>query len=170
MAVQAVGLKTHIWNNNIKSMLFLLIYPILITATYLFLLGTFFFIIYLLLSGDEAVNDGSAFVFWKVYKYLALKYWYIPYIIISIFLLIVFYKHKDQLNVHPGYIAITRKKHRDLYETLENLCISRGLSMPFFFILKDRSCNAYSSGLSKHTYKIVLTYGLLQKLNKKEVE
>jgi hypothetical protein len=35
MALGVVGLKTFIWNNRIKSFVFLLLYPLIITVIYI---------------------------------------------------------------------------------------------------------------------------------------
>lgn len=169
MAVQVIGLKTHIWNNNIKSFLFLVIYPFFFTIVYaifLFLLVGVFAIAKEEYGYDILGTTGGA----EFVKNAIIHYWYVPHIVILIFLLVVYYSNLNRLDIGANYIPITHKKHKELYQTLENLCISRGLSTPHFFILKDRACNAYTAGLSTHTYKVVVTYGLLRKLNKKEVE
>jgi heat shock protein HtpX len=53
---------------------------------------------------------------------------------------------------------------------LENLCISRGLPMPYFQIIENDALNAFASGINQKTYSITVTRGLLNKLEKDELE
>jgi len=164
MAVSAVGLKTQIWNNNIKSLLFLLLYPVVITTAYISALA----VIFLYLAFDSHNNRNTDY--FGIFHKIALDYWYIPYALILIFLLIVFIYNRNRMDMPADMQPVTRQNNPRLYDFLENLCISRGLSMPYFFIQDHPSCNAYTTGLTPTTYRIVVTSGLLEKLNADEVE
>ncbi len=165
MAMSAVGLKTHIWNNNIRSLLFLLLYPVVITATYISLLAVIFMSLDYNLRGKVKSID-----YLSIFKTTVVDYWYIPYGFVFIFLLIVISYNHNQVDRDPDMQAVSRISHPKLSSLLENLCISRGLAMPHFFIQNHDSCNAYTSGLSDNTYQIVVTSGLLEKLNEDELQ
>ncbi len=165
MAVSAVGLKTHIWNNNLKSVLFLLLYPVVITATYMSLLAVIFV--------SVAFNFRDSFKsanYFSIFKTVVLDYWYIPYGIVFVFLLIVLCCNYNKMDKDPNIQTVSRASNPDLYRLLESLCISRGLATPHFFIHNHASCNAYTSGLTKSTYQIVITAGLLEKLDSEELK
>jgi heat shock protein HtpX len=165
MAANSVGLKTHIWNNNIRSLLFLLLYPIVITATYMSLLAVIF--MSLAYSFRDSVKSID---FLSIFLAIVLEYWYIPYGLVFTFLLLVFVYNYDRVNKSFDMNLVTRINNSNLYSLLENLCISRGLSMPHFFIKTHDSCNAYTSGLTTDSYQIVVTSGLLEKLNQEEIK
>ena len=52
-----------------------------------------------------------------------------------------------------------------LYNLLENLCISRGITMPKLHIADDDALNAFATGLNEKQYSITVTRGLIDALN-----
>jgi heat shock protein HtpX len=65
---------------------------------------------------------------------------------------------------------VTREENPDLYHLVENLCIGAGMPVPRIYIIDDTAPNAFATGRDpKHAY-IVVTKGLLQKLDKLELE
>src|SRR5262249_54463447 len=52
----------------------------------------------------------------------------------------------------------------------ENLCISRGITMPALRIIETDGLNAFATGLHKGQYSITVTRGLMQTLNEEELE
>lgn len=165
MALHAVGLKTQIWNNNIKSFLFLLCYPFIITFTYVAILGIVLFYV----AMDFHAHTSTAELT-KLFQSLVLDYWYVPYVLTILFLAGMFWYNHNRLDIGKGMHIVTREGKPELYGMLENLCISRGLPVPYFFIQQHPSCNAYTTGLSPSSYRIVVTSGLLEKLSPDEVE
>lgn len=67
---------------------------------------------------------------------------------------------------HP----VTRAEAPELYNLLENLCISRGLPTPTLRIVETDAMNAFATGLNQKQYSISVTRGLLQALNRRELE
>jgi heat shock protein HtpX len=65
---------------------------------------------------------------------------------------------------------LTRKDNPEIYNLLENLCISRGMAMPMLNIIEDEALNAFASGTNPKQYTITLTRGLINALNKQELE
>lgn len=60
--------------------------------------------------------------------------------------------------------------NRDLYHTVENLSITAGLPMPRIYIINDPSPNAFATGRDKEHAVVAVTTGLLQILDKTELE
>jgi heat shock protein HtpX len=58
----------------------------------------------------------------------------------------------------------------DLYHVVENLCIGSGLPMPKIYIIDDTAPNAFATGRDPQHATVVVTSGLLQKLDKLELE
>jgi heat shock protein HtpX len=57
-----------------------------------------------------------------------------------------------------------------LYNLVEGLCIASGLPAPRLYIIEDDAPNAFSAGLNPKRAAIVVTTGLLEKLNRMELE
>lgn len=57
-----------------------------------------------------------------------------------------------------------------LVRTVENLCIGAGLPMPQLAIVESRATNVYSTGLEPDKATLVVTSGLLEALDRRELE
>ncbi len=60
--------------------------------------------------------------------------------------------------------------NKELYRIVENLCITAGLPMPNVYIINDTAPNAFATGRDPEHAVIAVTTGILQKLNKTELE
>jgi heat shock protein HtpX len=69
-----------------------------------------------------------------------------------------------------GAQPVTRQEEPRLYNLLENLCISRGITMPTLRIADDDALNAFATGLNQKQYSITVTRGLINALNDQEIE
>jgi heat shock protein HtpX len=65
---------------------------------------------------------------------------------------------------------IKHDENPDLYNIVENLCIGSGLPMPKIYIIEDTAPNAFATGRDPQHATVVVTSGLLQKLDKLELE
>jgi len=65
---------------------------------------------------------------------------------------------------------IDLKSHKDLYRIVENLCIAGGLPLPKIYIIDDSAPNAFATGRDPKHASIAFTTGILDKLNKQELE
>lgn len=159
----AYGLQTHIWNNNWKTVLLMAGFPVL-----LLLLTYALFLLFAGFAGYSA--DGSAvgpFVWagqalagaWPFAIAGALLWFGIAY---------VFYQ--NMIDAATGAHKVERTQEPKLYNLLENLCISRGVTMPALRVMETESLNAFATGLHKGQYSITVTRGLMHALNDKELE
>ncbi len=57
-----------------------------------------------------------------------------------------------------------------LYNTIENLCIGSGLPMPKVYVIEDGAMNAFATGRDPDHASVAITRGLLEKLDKLELE
>ncbi len=69
-----------------------------------------------------------------------------------------------------GAKEVTHENARDLYHVVENLCITAGLPNPKIYIIQDSAPNAFATGRDKDHAVIVFTTGILEKLEKPELE
>ena len=80
-----------------------------------------------------------------------------------------FFSDKIVLGI-SGAKPISEKDNRELYRLVENLCIATGLPTPKIYVLEDSAPNAFATGRDPKHAAICFTTGILQKLNKQELE
>jgi heat shock protein HtpX len=69
-----------------------------------------------------------------------------------------------------GARAVDITTDRQLFQLMENLCIATGLPMPKLYVIEDTAPNAFATGRDPEHAVICVTTGLLQKLDKRELE
>jgi heat shock protein HtpX len=69
-----------------------------------------------------------------------------------------------------GAKEITKDQHRELYLMVENLSITAGIPMPKVYVMNDPSPNAFATGRDPEHASIAVTTGLMQIMNKQELE
>jgi heat shock protein HtpX len=67
------------------------------------------------------------------------------------------YFQKQILFSFTGSREIERKENPELYNIVENLCISRGIPMPKIGIIDDGSMNAFATGWSEKNSYVVFS-------------
>ena len=65
---------------------------------------------------------------------------------------------------------IKKEDSPEVYRLVENLCIASGLPLPKIYVLEDTAPNAFATGRNPKHAAIAFTTGILQKLNKQELE
>ncbi len=69
-----------------------------------------------------------------------------------------------------GAKLVTHDNARETYHIVENLCITAGLPAPKIYIIEDTAPNAFATGRDPAHGVICLTTGIIQKLEKSELE
>jgi heat shock protein HtpX len=67
---------------------------------------------------------------------------------------------------HP----VSKESELELYRIVENLCITAGLPMPKIYIMDESAPNAFATGRDPEHAVIVFSRGLLEKLERSEIE
>jgi heat shock protein HtpX len=88
----------------------------------------------------------------------------------ALWVVIAYYFHQDMIDALTGGRDVQRAEQPRLYNILENLCISRGITMPKLKIMESDALNAFATGMSAKQYSITVTTGLLNRLNDAEIE
>ncbi|MDY0009067.1 MAG: M48 family metallopeptidase [Bdellovibrionales bacterium] len=183
MIFRSAGLATHIMNNQIKSVLLLAGFPVLL----MLLLGGFFVSMNALtLSKDyspsaQSYYTSSAYnapsgssINWNsvMQKSTAQMIDHAPLAIgaAAIWFIIAWFFHGRMISAAAGSKPVTRAQMPKIYNMLENLCISRGIAMPKFEVIDSPALNAFAAGINEKTYKIVLTRGIIESLQDDELE
>lgn len=79
------------------------------------------------------------------------------------------YSDKIVLKLHKAKPA-TREEYFDLWNITENLSITAGLPMPKLYVITDSAPNAFATGRNKEHAVVCVTTGLLEILDRTELE
>ena len=80
-----------------------------------------------------------------------------------------YYSDKIALAVSQA-CEIDRKNYPELYTLIDNLCIGAGVPAPKIYLINDSAPNAFATGRDPQHSAIAVTNGLLQKLDRRELE
>ncbi len=156
----AYGLYTHIQSNKRRSVALLI---------------GLFFLVYLLvyagaLIGEALTIDAAPDVL--VRRALTDALYAAPWATLgtAIWILIAYKFHQAMIDAVTGGREVTRQQQPRLYNLLENLCISRGITVPKLKMIEDASLNAFATGMNDRQYSITVTSGLVDALDDAEVE
>jgi heat shock protein HtpX len=69
-----------------------------------------------------------------------------------------------------GAIPAEKKRYFDLYTVTENLCLATGLPMPKLYVIHDSAPNAFATGRNPKNAVVCVTTGLLQILDRSDLE
>ena len=157
----AYGLYTHIQSNRVRSIflligLFVLVY--VLTYAGALIAGVF-------LEPDQSYDWYMTRAMWDT-KQAA------PYVTVGTiaWVLIAYQFHQSMIDALTGGELVTRDQQPRLYNALENLCISRGLKTPTLRLIEDPDLNAFASGVHEGQFSITVTRGLLEELDRDELE
>ena len=66
--------------------------------------------------------------------------------------------------------GVTKEEEPRLWRTVENLCIGAGLPQPAVYVVESPAANAFATGLDPRSASVVVTRGLLELLEGRELE
>ena len=144
-----LGIQTQINRNNRNSVLLLITFPLLV----LVMVFAFLFIT----IGDKQ-QVGTAFV------------QTIVILIVGIWFMIAYFANTKMIQYATGSQSLERRENMRVYNLVENLCISQGMTMPKVFVIEDDSLNAFASGINNKNYAVTLSRGIINKLDDNELE
>ena len=153
------GLKTYIWNNQLKSIALLAGFPILL------LLIAFAFALVIAAFANPDVGDGFAAA-------VGLMPALVPVALAAAFIwfVIAWFANQRIVASVTGSRPASRVVEPRLWNLLENLCISRGIPMPGLRIIETEARNAFASGVRRGQYTVTVTRGLMDALDDAELE
>jgi len=161
----AYGLYTHIQSNKRRSIALLI--------------GLFFLVYVMVFAGALLAEALSTYNSYNAppldYLIRAAEFDFIkalPFATVGtiVWIAIAYKFHQQMIDAVTGAQPVTRQEEPRLYNLLENLCISRGITMPTLRIADDDALNAFATGLTQKQYSITVTRGLISALNDKEIE
>ena|SRR3990167_5916371 len=92
-------------------------------------------------------------------------------IVISVFMSFASYWWSEKLVLGMTHAKeIKQNDNPELYRVLENLAITAGLPVPRLYLINDSSPNAFATGRNPKHAVVAVTEGILDKLNRTELE
>lgn len=151
-----VGIHTQQRENNFKSVLLLLLFPVI-------LLGMVWIFLAILnnLYGDPYWLDltNEQFVNIAPWCICGVGIWFVIAYMFNTAMI------RRATNAHP----VDRKDCPRVYNIVENLCMTCGMDMPKINIVNDPMLNAFASGIDKNSYTVTVTTGLMDLLDDREL-
>jgi len=124
--------------------------------TWLLLSGFFIFIILVGYVFSYAMED-------SIILYIA--------VILSIVMSFSSYWWSDKIVLAMSDAKLVKyEDNKELYRIVENLCITAGLPTPRIYLINDTAPNAFATGRNPEHAVVAVTSGLLQKLDRSELE
>jgi len=124
--------------------------------TWMFMAGFFVFVILIGYVFSYALDNPGILVFAVGFSIVSsfVSYWWSDKIVLAM----------------SGAKELTHDTNREIYHLVENLCITAGLPAPKIYIIDDSAPNAFATGRDPQHAVIALTSGIIQKLEKTELE
>lgn len=129
--------------NNIKSMILVVLFVIVVG-----LLGSVFGMYY----GNKWFGMGLATIFSIVYFFIA------------------YHAGGSMILGITGARPVTKREFPHLFHTIEGLAVAAGVPTPKAYVIDDSALNAFATGKDPNHASITVTSGLLNKLNRQELE
>jgi heat shock protein HtpX len=101
---------------------------------------------------------------------MLLQFWPIILTVVALWFVISFFFHTNMIRKLSHSHPVTRNDEPELYNLLENLCIAQGVPMPRLEIIETHARNAFASGIDRKSFTITVTRGLMNSLQKDELE
>jgi len=158
--IEAYGLRTHIWNNNLRCILLLILFPVLLLflAYGLVLLFTGF-------TQEGDVSEGLVYAAQTMPRAAPIALgaagaWFT----------VAFFGHQKMIDMATKSRSVSQSEEPRAYRMLENLSITQGQTMPRLKIIETPVMNAFASGIRDKNYTVTLTRGLMDNLDDAELE
>ena len=165
----------HISQNKWRSGLLILLFPVTFAITAAAVIG-----IIMMLGGVDAqtvVNycgpyDAGCLPTTRLELIAEMVLRWVPVLwLFAMGWILVSYYVGDTLIMHcAGAVKVTPDNQTELYRLVENLAITRGLPTPDIYIIDDSTLNAFATGRDPQHAAIAFTRGILQKLERAELE
>jgi len=123
---------------------------------------------WLLLSVFLVIIILIGYIFSTAMESPGILYFAVGFSIISSF---ISYWYSDKIVLAMSDAKLVKfKDNKELYRIVENLCITAGLPTPKIYLINDTAPNAFATGRDPEHAVVAVTKGLLQKLERSELE
>lgn len=164
----------HITQNKRRSWLLVLFFPLTIImwlyagvwAYYGVFLGSYRYDA----QGNFVLVKSGALSVWELTNQTLIGL--LPWVAgaVLVWLAVSYYYGSRMLLYFSAACPITREEEPEVYRLTENLCISQGMPMPYLCVINDHSLNSFVVGTRPQDTCVVLTTGLIARLERSELE
>ena len=164
--MQYVGMMTQIRRNNLRSVLLLLSFPLII------LVAVWAFLAAVSMLASENYDAYGNVVYQVNYDgvnaaFIEVVPWVVG--IVGIWFMIAYFCNASMVRTATGARPLERRENPRVYNIVENLCMTCNMDMPKINIVDDPQLNAFASGIHKSSYTVTVTTGLLKLLDDDEL-
>ncbi|WP_424246030.1 heat shock protein HtpX [Elusimicrobium posterum] len=162
----------HISDNKKKTVLLFILFPLVFAVTAYF----FIFLATPFLGNNEQIayqmgyqSLYNGFIF-KMANYYASYIVPICIAAAAIWIVVSLYTGDDMILKMANAREVHSVKDKEIYNLVDTVAISVGAPMPRVYIIEDNALNAFATGRTPEKSSIALTTGIIQTLNKSELE
>lgn len=165
--ISSTGLYTHIRSNNLKSVGLFCTFALALMLLWAIVFQIYYYVFSALgwLSLDLRIEVRESGVIFATISRL-----HYPMILAVLWTVAGFLFHALIVRSATGAMSIKRSEAPELYRIVENLVITAGMPMPRLEVMETNALNAYAAGLSPASASVAVTRGLLNTLEKDELE
>jgi len=161
-----VGMMTQIRRNNTRTMLLLVMFPVIILG-----------MVWVFLALLNYFGNGYYDQYGNVVHQLdaqTVNYYFMnamPWVVggVGVWFLIAYFSNAAMVKAATGARTLTRRENPRVYNIVENLCMTCNMDMPKINVVDDPQLNAFASGIDKKSYTVTVTTGLLSLLDDDEL-
>ncbi len=142
----------HIRANNIKTAVLVILFPIIFIVLV-------FLCVWCVQPLNEAVNTTAMVA--------------IPTAVTCLIWMLISWSFGDSMILNMAgakQISDTDPDYRYVYKSVENVALAAGLPTPRVYVIDDNAMNAFATGRSPRDATVALTRGIIEKLDKLELE
>ena len=159
-----VGIHTQQVQNNMKSILLLILFPcIVLGMVYAFLAITNMYEVPDGYQSSRFVVDTET----ANAAFLEALPWVVG--IVGIWFLISYFTNASMVRQATGARSLERRENPRVYNIVENLTMACGMPMPKINVIDDPQLNAFASGIDEKSYTVTVTTGICNRLNDEEL-
>ena len=158
----------HIADNKRRTWLLVLLFPLVFAVLTGIILGGiwWFFMPPTLTTSVNGAPSGAGMEAAIVSGGVVAVCW----VLAGIWMAVSYFTGDHMLLKSADAIPVTQADQPEIYRLVENLCMSRGLPLPRIYIMDDESLNAFATGRDPQHASLALTKGIVQKLERVELE
>ena len=159
-----VGIHTQQVQNNMKSLLLLILFPCIILA-----------MVYAFLAfiNMQEVPDGyqSSHMQFDAMATNEAFLMALPFVvgIVGIWFIVSYFANASMVRHATGARPLERRENPRVYNIVENLTMTCGMPMPKINVIDDPQLNAFASGIDEKSYIVTVTTGICNRLNDDEL-
>ncbi|MDR1926465.1 MAG: M48 family metallopeptidase [Endomicrobium sp.] len=157
-----ITIYDFIKSNTKKTVLLMILF--ILSLTIMFYLGI------LMINGITKISETSQMSVLTATNHMAIDILPIVSVIAILWILVSYYTGQNFILSVTGAVELTKQNAPETIKIVENIAITAGLPIPKVYSINDEGLNAFATGRDPNHSYIVLTKGIVNKLEKSELE